>query len=398
MTHRRYHRRHQGKGRFHRRIRPGEIPGSLVTDPRARQPVVTALCYGPDRVHEEQIEVMDRLPPLLAGFPVVWINVDGLGGADVLRQLAERFGIHGLALEDVVHVHQRAKVEHYGEHLFIVARMPRTTENGNIRNGGASDTEQLSLFLGRTFVLTFTEDPGDCFDIVRERIRRGLGNIRASGPDHLAYALLDAVVDNYFPVLERIGERLDVLEDAVLDRPTQETIGQIHEVKRDLLTLRRVIWPHREAVNAFGREAAPLVGPETQVYIRDLYDHVIQIMDLLETYRETAMDLRDGYLSSVSNRMNEVMKVLTVIATIFIPLTFITSIYGMNFDTSRSRWNMPELEWPLGYVFVWGVMLTVAAAMLYFFNRNGWLGSLVPAARRREIPDDVASGPPRTER
>jgi magnesium transporter len=252
---------------------------------------------------------------------------------------------------------------------------------GNGKPADQLQTEQVSLFLGERFVLTFQEKPGDCLDCVRDRIRSGTGRIRQAGPDYLAYAVLDAVIDNFFPVLEGAGEYLEELEATVLSNPDEGTVSKIHGIKRQLLRLRRAVWPQREALNSMLREGTSLIAEDTKVYLRDSYDHTIQIIDLLENYREIASGLMDVYLSSVSNRMNEVMKVLTIFAAIFIPLTFIAGIYGMNFDPERSPWNMPELDWYLGYPFALGLMAAVGVGMLVYFRHKGWIGSRRPKGR-----------------
>lgn len=364
------HRRRHRRQTFHRRTPPGAQPGMVVVDPTAHKPVVHVIAYGPAGLVEQPVDNLQELGPLLEKNSVVWVNIDGLGDAALLQKLGEVFSLHRLALEDAVNLHQRAKVDNYGDHLYIVARM--------VKPGEHFHTEQVSLFLGKNFVLTLTEDPGDCFDAVRARLRAAAGSIRRGGPDYLAYAILDAIVDQYFPALEHLGDRLDALEDRVFDPQGYTTISQIHETKHELLSARRAIWPHREAINYLCHDHSGLVSPETQVYLRDCNDHVVQLVELLEMYRELAADLRDAYLSNLSNRMNEVMRVLTVISTIFIPLTFITSIYGMNFNTKASRWNMPELEWPYGYALVWASILGVSTAMLTFFWKRGWLRSLTP--------------------
>jgi magnesium transporter len=235
-------------------------------------------------------------------------------------------------------------------------------------------TEQFSLFLGKGFVLTFQEGrPGDCFDPVREQIRKGVGRLREAGPDHLAYALLDAVIDAYFPVLEAYGESLEDLEEDLLWDPRRQSVIQIHAIKRDLLTLRRAIWPLRDVIGLLLREEPAFILPETHPYLRDCYDHIVQIIDLVETYRELTSSMMDVYLSSVSNRMNEIMKVLTVISTIFIPLSFIAGVYGMNFNPQASPLNMPELNWAWGYPLCLGLMGCVAGALVVYFWRRGWL-------------------------
>jgi magnesium transporter len=233
-------------------------------------------------------------------------------------------------------------------------------------------SEQISIIFGPNYVLTLQEVPGDSFDPVRERIRHGKGRIRGRGSDYLAYALIDALTDEFFPVLEHFGERVEALEDALLERPGPATLHEIHDIKRELLALRRAAWPERELLNAMMRNDSELITADTKIYLRDCYDHVVQAMDMIETYRELASGMLDVYLSSVSNRMNEVMKVLTIIATIFIPLTFIAGIYGMNFDPDRSPLNMPELRWYYGYPFSLALMAVVALALVYYFRRKGW--------------------------
>jgi magnesium transporter len=297
----------------------------------------------------------------------VWVNVDGLGDAEVIRQLGRIFDLHHLALEDVVNVHQRAKVEQYNNHFYVVARMTEMHER--------LETDQLSLFLGRNYVLTFQEVAGDCFDPVRHRIREKGCLIRQSGPDYLAYALLDASIDNYFPIIEKYGEQIETLEDRVVLHPGSQFVTEIHELKRELLTLRRAVWPLREAVSALIREPSPLITQETRIYLRDCYDHTIQVIDLLENYRDIAASLIEVYLSSVNNRLSEIMKFLTIFTTIFIPLNFIAGIYGMNFNTERSPWNMPELNWHFGYLLILIIMLTSCVGMLIYFRRKGWIGS-----------------------
>jgi magnesium transporter len=270
-------------------------------------------------------------------------------------------------MEDVVNVHQRAKVEEYDGHLFLVVRVLLEGEKSLV-------TEQVSLFLGGGVLVTFQEHRDDPFDPVRERLRKGKGRIRAAGADYLAYALLDTVVDSYFPLLESLGDRLQVLEDEILDSPGKSTVAGIYQAKRDLLLMRRSIWPLREAISALLRGESDHVSPDTLIYLRDCYDHVVMVLDMVESYRDMTSGLMDFYLSSVSNRMNDVMRVLTVIATIFIPLTFVAGIYGMNFNPEASPYNMPELSWRWGYPAFWGVMVSVAVGMLIFFRRKGWLG------------------------
>jgi magnesium transporter len=344
-------------------------PGTLTCNPYAQKSLIRIIAYGPDAFIEQTLTDVDQIAQFAGKWPVTWINVDGLGDMSVLQRLGEIYNLHKLALEDALNLDQRAKVEQYGQHLFIVARMASWLEK--------LETEQISIFLGDGVVITFQETYGDCLDPIRERIRKKGGRIRSVGADYLAYALLDAIVDAYFPILERYGERLEEIEDDVLDRPERGVVARIQATKRELLTLRRSMWPLREAVNHLMRESTPVITADTRIYLRDCYDHSVQILDLIETYRELESGLMEIYLSSVSYRLNEVMKVLTIISTIFIPLTFVTSLYGMNFK------HMPELETWWAYPAVLLVMSVIALAMLMFFRRKGWLS--VMDARRKAL-------------
>jgi len=359
-----------------RRTKPGAAPGSVTTDPTAHKTEIDVVAYGPDGFVEERGVTLGRVRELLGKWPVTWVNLEGLGDLEVLQQTAAMFELHPLVLEDVVNVHQRAKVEEYGDQLFVVARMTTLDKDGEL------ETEQLSIVLGRDFVLTFQErPPGDVLDPVRERIR-GQRQICRDPADTLAYAMVDAVVDHYFPVLEAFGERLEDLEEEVVTCPDAISLAKIHRIKRDLLLLRRAVWPAREALSRLHRDVLPHIRDATRIYLRDSYDHSVQIMDLLESYREMAASLLDVYLSQTSNRLNEVMKVLTIFASIFIPLTFITGLYGMNFDTRVSPWNMPELEWVWGYPYALALMAATTVLTLGYFQRKGWLRNAPRRARR----------------
>lgn len=337
----------------------------IAPHPEMPQSVIHVMAYNGAKCFEKEVAEVDDIPSYLEEYPVVWINVEGLGDARLIEQLGELFKLHRLALEDVVNVHQRAKVEEYGDVLFIVLRMATCRDR--------VCTEQLSMFVGKGFILTFQEgEPGDSFDRVRLRMRDGAGRMRQQAADYLAYSLLDAVIDHYYPILETLAERIDVLEDLVLEVQGRHVMDELHQVKSNLLVLRRAIWPLRDTVALLSRETE-IFTDNTRIYLRDCYDHVVQIVDLVETYRELTADLRDLYMSSMSNRINETMRVLTIIATIFIPLTFITSIYGMNFDYADSRWNMPELHAKYGYPAVWLAMLLTASGMLFYFWRQGWI-------------------------
>ena len=344
---------------FDRVTPPGAVPGTVLARPEEPQPVIGVMAFSNGDLVDKTVDSLDGLKALTQSYAVTWINVNGLGNADVIHELGEMFGLHRLALEDVVNVHQRPKVEDYDDHLFIVARMVDASEQ--------LQTEQICFFVGKTFVLTFQEGkPGDCLDPVRERIRKSSGHIRHRGTDYLAYALLDSIIDHYFPVVESYGERLDALDDQLINTRGDASIAAIHTFRSELLVLRQAIRPHREAINELLRDSHELVTDETRIHLRDCYDHTIQLGEAIDTYRETCSDLRDFHLAAISNRTNDVMKTLTIIATIFIPLSFIAGLYGMNFD------HMPELHWRYGYSLALGLMASVAIGLLFWFRRKGW--------------------------
>ena len=353
---------------FSRRTsKPGTPPGTLQApaERRVDKVTITVFNYGPEHLVEKELSSVEEVATFKDAPGVTWINVVGVHDVDALQSFGDRFGLHPLALEDVVNTGQRPKFEDYEGCHFIVMRL--------IHLGETVEGEQISFFLGKGWVLTFQEIPGDVFDPVRDRIRKGRPRIRKAGADYLVYALIDALVDSFFPILEKLGERIEDLEDELIDNPATGTLEKIHQTKRELLQLRRAAWPQREVIHALERQESDLVKKETRVFLRDCYDHTIQIMDVVETYRDLAGGMMDLYLSSVSNRMNEVMKVLTVMASIFIPLTFLAGIYGMNFNPEASPWNMPELDWRWGYPVFWLVMLGVGGAMVWYFKRKDWL-------------------------
>jgi magnesium transporter len=353
------------KMRVRRRAKPGAKPGTLVIAPEAPPTTIHVIAFDKDRFIEQEIQKPTELNAIVGRWPIVWVDVIGLGSEDKLRGLAEVFHIHPLALEDVVHVHQRAKVEAFDPHLFCVMRIP---DPSNVQL-----TEQFSVFLGKKYVLTFQERPGDSFDLIRASLRHAESTTRLTmGADYLAYRLIDAAVDAYFPVVEHIGDHLDNLDDAKAFE-SESAFVELHTVKTELLVLRRAVWPLRDALSELRSETTPYICDATRVYLRDCYDHVVQLLDLLESYRDISGDVRDFYLVSISNRMNEIMKTLTVIATIFLPISFIASVYGMNFHTDESPWNMPELKWRYGYLFSLALMASVAIGMLLNFKWRGWL-------------------------
>ncbi len=344
---------------FDRKTAPGAVPGTFVTKPEEPKPVIQLISYSNGSLTDRTIESLDELVEHKESSEVTWINVIGLGDAKVIHKIGEVFGLHKLALEDVVHVHQRPKIEEYNEHLFLVARM--------VDLGERLQTKQLSIFVGKNFLITFQEkNPQDCLDPVRKRIRKSVGRIREYGVDYLAYALLDSIIDHYFPVIETYSERLDELDNNLIHDKGDTSIAAIHNFHSDLLLLRRSIRPHRELINGLLRDANNIITDETRLYLRDCYDHTIQIGEAIDTYRDTCTGLREFHLATVSNRTNEVMKTLTIVSTIFIPLSFLAGLYGMNFQ------YMPELQWRLGYPFALGLMGSVGIGLLLWFRHKGW--------------------------
>jgi len=348
----------------HKKI--GVSPGTLIHlgEQKLDQALISTLEYNLEQLWERQLDAAtaEQCGQLRPEAKVSWINLDGLHQIDYLETLGRCFNLHPLAQEDILNTEHRPKLEEFPEHLFIVVKMLQFDDaSKEIR------TEQVSLILGANFVLSFQELTGDVFDGVRERIRKAKGRVRKMGADYLAYVLLDAIVDNYFVILEKLGDQIEELEAELIHSPTPETMQKIHHFKREMILLRKAIWPLREVISGLQRHEGGLISDATGAFLRDLYDHCIQILDTVETLRDILAGLLDLYLSSISNRMNEIMKVLTLIATIFIPLTFIAGIYGMNFD------YMPELHWKYGYFLAWGLMLGCGLALLRFFKRKRWL-------------------------
>jgi magnesium transporter len=343
------------------RIRPGTMPGTLVPHEDARAPARLAVMrFSRDALDEREVASVDEAVAAVVPGGVTWINVDGLDAA-VLSRLGQHFGLHALALEDAMNVPQRPKAERYEKHYFLILQSLR-------REDDAVASEQISVFFGEGWVITIQERvAGDSFGAVRSAIRQGRGRTREAGADYLAYLLLDAVVDAYFPVVEWLSERMSQLEqDAVSSRATTECLLAIQHVRHELLSVRRAVWPVREEVSALMRDESGIVSADTRMFLRDAYDHAVQALELVESMRETASSVMEIYLSSQNQRLNEVMKVLTVISTLFIPLTFIASIYGMNFQF------MPELHWRYGYAWALSLMAVTAAALVAFFRRRGW--------------------------
>lgn len=342
----------------------GLSPGTLmyVGEEKSGKPRITVMDYDATGFVEKDVGSVEECFPFKDTPTVTWINVDGVHDAAVIEKLGAHFGIHPLVLEDIMTTTQRPKTEDLGAAVYVVLRMIEFDDET-----GATSADQLSLILGPNYVLTFQETPGDCLDPVRDRIRGGKGRIRKQGPDYLAYAVIDAVVDNYFFVLEKLGERIDALEEQLIAEPRRELLGEIHGLKREMIELRKSVWPLREVVSGLERSESPLIRESTGVFLRDLYDHAIQVIDTVESFREMLSSMVETYLSSLSNRMNEIMKVLTIISTIFIPITFLVGLYGMNFV------HFPEIKWRWGYAFVWLLIVGSVAGMFAFFRRKKWL-------------------------
>ncbi|NGZ10299.1 MAG: magnesium/cobalt transporter CorA [Nitrospira sp. LK70] len=340
----------------------GLSPGTLVHIGETRTEVVTMTLfnYAGDRCEEHVVKDAKELR-LPADETVTWVDVGGVHKIDILEAFGKQFNLHPLLLEDIANTDQRPKLDDYETYFFLVMKMLTTSDRGDIL------VEQVSFVLGRNYVLSFQENGTDVFQPVRDRLRSGKGRLRQSGSDYLLHALIDAVVDRYFAVLEMLGERIELLQERVITDPKPDTLKDIHALKQQLLFVRRAVWPLREAINNLSRSDCPFLHEPTKVFFRDVYDHVVQIVDTIETLREMVSASLDIYLSSVSYRLNAVMRVLTVITTIFMPLTFIAGIYGMNFE------YMPELKWPWGYAMALGLMGVVATAMLIGFRRKKWL-------------------------
>ena len=354
---------------------PGASPGTLVAPANAAPPEIRCIDYGPAGVTEEDAVSANDLPSLTDGQTVRWIDVVNLGDAEAIQKIGDVFGLHPLALEDILDPHQRPKVDVYEDHLLVITRALGAVSREAGATEGRLETHQVAICLGHDFVVTFRETPGNTFDSVLQRLHGVDGRFRARGADYLAYALIDAAIDAFFPLLEAYGEQVEDVETQVIEHPQTGQINSIHDLKRNLLTARRAVWPQREMLNALVRDESSFISSQTQLYLRDCYDHTIQLIDMIETDREIASGLIDIHLSSASNRMNEVMKVLTIISTIFIPLTFIVGVYGMNFDRSVSRWNMPELGWRYGYPIALLVMTAIAVVLVWIFWRRGWIGT-----------------------
>lgn len=342
----------------------GLPPGTLIHigERKTEKIKITIMNYDETQFQVKETETLEECYPFKDRPTIAWINIDGIHEIETLEKLGDCFNLHPLTLEDILNTDQRPKIEDFGEYIFIVLKMLYHDNNNS-----EILTEQISLVLGQNFVISFQEREGDIFNSVRERIRSGKGRIRKMGADYLVYSLLDSIIDNYFIILEKLGEKIELLEEKLISHPVPETLNSMHKLKREMIFLRRSVWPLREVIVGLERGESSLIKGSTRIYLRDVYDHTIQVIDTIETFRDILSGMLDIYLSSVSNRMNAIMKVLTIIATIFMPLTFIAGIYGMNFK------YMPELEWRLGYPVILLTMVSIGILMLVFFRRKKWL-------------------------
>jgi magnesium transporter len=352
----------RGSQLFTKRNPPvGALPGALAIPEGTEPSRVFVMAYRKDEAVEKEVESIEEIRPLLEQYDVTWVDVHGLGDEETLREIGALFELHALALADVVNVPQRPKTESYEKHQLVIMGMLRFQDDDLVH-------EQLSLFIGARYVLTFQERRGDVFGPVRKRLREGVGVLRSSGADLLGYAIVDVIVDGYYPVLEAFAEELEVLEDQVLLDPRPAVLHRVHEVKRTIQLVRRAVWPLRDALNTLIRDPIPLIRDSARMYLRDTYDHCIQVAEMTETYRELVSELTNTYMSVLGQRTNEVMRLLTVVTAVFIPLTFIVGVYGMNFD------HMPELHSRWGYPLTLLAMLLLSVVLLGFFRWRGWLG------------------------
>jgi len=353
------------KGSKSRGLPPGEMVH--IGEKKTEKVKISIIDYSIGKYTEKEVKNVEECFSLKRRPSISWINVDGLHETEIIEKFGNCFDIHPLVLEDIVNTDQRPKIEDYEKYFFIVLKMLLVDDKEQ-----EIHSEQVSIIFGERFVISFQETIGDVFDQIRERIRKGKGRIRKMGADYLAYSLIDAIVDNYYAILEKIGERVESLEEDLISNPSPETLQKIYNLKREMVYLRKSVWPLRDVISNMLRDESKLIKKETHIYLRDLYDHTIQVIDTIETFRDMISGMLDIYMSSISNKMNEIMKVLTIFAAIFIPLTFIVGVYGMNFDR-KFLFNMPELSWQFGYLFVWGIMIALVIVMLGYFKHKKWI-------------------------
>ena len=347
-----------------RSIKTGLPPGTLIHIGEKKSDIVRIriLDYDENQFEEKEAKSIEECFPFKDKPTTTWINIDGLHQVDIIEKIGKEFGFHPLLLEDILNTEQRPKTEDFETHIYIVLKMLYYDEK--IKE---ITSEQISIIFGHNFVISFQEKEGDIFDPVRERIRTGKGRTRKMGADYLSYSMMDFIVDSYFSILEKLGENIEEVEETMITDPKPETLHGIHSLKRKMISLRKSVWPLRDVLSALERSESSLIQEPTRIYLKDVYDHTIQVIDTVETYRDVLSGMLDVYLSSISNKMNEIMKVLTIIATIFIPLTFIAGVYGMNFE------YMPELRWRPGYLVIWIVMISIGISMLVYFRKKKWI-------------------------
>ncbi len=347
----------------------GLPPGSAVYVGKERAHDVEIRLLDYDRQHVQDVPApdLDTLQSLVDSPSTTWLNIDGLHQVEIVEKVGTMFGLHPLTIEDIVNATQRPKIDIFDDYVYLVVKMPFYNDEFK-----TIEMEQVSFVLKEHILISFQEKQGDVFDGVRQRVSTNKGRIRKMGSDYLTYALLDAIVDSYFGVLEKIGEYVEVLEIELVTNSQPEILHKIHELKREMILLRKSVWPLREVASSLQRDEIPFIGEGAGPFLKDLYDHVIQVLDTVETFRDIVAGMLDLYLSALSNKMNEVMKVLTIFAALFIPLTFVAGIYGMNFNPEKSRFNMPELNWIYGYPFALGLMAAIAGVMIYYFKKKKW--------------------------
>ena len=382
--------KHKGSSRRHTRIPvprrdPTAPPGTLTAGPEAEPTRIRIVAYGPREVVERRELTPGGIRALQERFPVVWVSLAGAGDAEAFRRVGDVFGLHALALEDMMSAHQRPKAEDYDEHLLVVLRHPKTATRLQLL--------QVGLAVGPGFVLTVEEGASDTFEPIRQRIQSGRGAIRSRGADYLVHAIVDNTLDEFLPLVEHYRDQLELIEERIFLRPDERAIVELHSLRHDLYALRRVLTSMRDAIAALARSGGTTMSDATRVYLRDGQDHASQLLDSVDACRELSISLAELYDSRLNQRMNDIIKLLTLISTVFIPLSFIAGVYGMNFETDASSWNMPELRWRYGYLFALGLMGCTTLGLLWFFHRKGWL-----SANGDDQPKtlDSSSGPTRS--
>lgn len=347
-------------------LQPGEV--IFIGKQKIEKPLIRIINYNQTEIEEIQIDAVEEFYPFKDKPTITWMNIDGLHDVSIIKKIGEFVGIHPLIMEDIANTGQRPKLEMSDDYVFLSLKMLYLDDN---KNNIAS--EQFSLLFGKNYVISFQEKVGDVFDSIRTRLHKSIPRTKLMTSDYLAYALIDAIVDHYFVSLENIAEQIELIEDALIEHPKPSDLETIHDLKRQLVLMRKAVWPLREVIGGLERTETPLIQTGTKLYLRDLYEHTIQVIDTVETFKDMVSGLLDFYLSSISNRMNEVMKVLTIIATIFIPLGFLAGVYGMNFDTSASPYNLPELSMKYGYISFWGLALFIGCGLFIFFKKKKWI-------------------------